>query len=171
MEAVRWMLWGGVGLWIGILLATFLASSSPVSLRSRSVGWGAAVALCGYVALLLVEAQAFRGAELILFYVLLLLALLLLPGSEWWLVRADTAIVRERIAAGCAGLFITCEPLPGSGVRLIARGAESRIHLVPLGKRLTGVRLPRPGGKGKAALLVNWLTKRGNCKTPGGLRN
>lgn len=160
MEVVRLLLWGAVGLWAMIPLALFLGSTAPVSLRSRAVGRGAAIALVGYVALLVVDARAFRGAELILFYLLLLLALLLLPGSEWWLVRADAATVQERIAAGCAGLFLTCEPLPGVGVRLIARGVESRLRLVPLGKRLTGVTLPRPGGKGKVALLVNWLTKQ-----------
>jgi hypothetical protein len=160
MEAVRLLLWAGVGLWIGIPLALFVGSTVPVSLRSRSVGRSAAIALIGYVALLLVDARAFRGAELVLFYFLLLLALLLLSGSEWWLVRADAATVQERIATGCAGLFLTCEPLSGIGVRLTARGVESRLRLVPLGKRLTGVTLPRPGGKGKVALLVNWLTKQ-----------
>jgi hypothetical protein len=160
MSPVRIALWGGVGLWVTAALVCFALARPNTALHSRSVGVSAAVALVGYVVLLLLDTRPFGSAELVLFVLLLLLTLLRWASWELWLVRADVAAVEAQIATGCEGLFIRWERLPGQGVRLTARGDESRIRLRPLGGRLTWVILPRPPGRGKVTLLVNWLAKQ-----------
>jgi len=159
MPPVRLVLWGSVALWAVVAVACLGMARPQTALHSRTVGAGAAVASLGYGMLLLFDSRAFHRAELVLFVVLLLLALLLLVDWELWLVRADVAAVEAQIAAGCDGLFIRWEREPG-GVRLIARNVESRIRLQPLAQRLTWVCLPRARGRGKVSLLVNWLAKQ-----------
>lgn len=159
MSHVRIALWGAVGLWVTAALLCFALARPNTALHTRSVGRGAVGALVLCVLLLLLDSRAFGGAEWVLFSLLLVLTLLLRVRWEAWLVRADVAAVEAQIAAGCEGLFIRWERLPGQGVRLTARGAESLIRLRLLG-RLTWVILPRPPGRGKVTLLVNWLAKQ-----------
>jgi len=160
MQPTRLLLWGGVGLWVATSVVCFMLAGPRVALRSRSVGAGSVAALLGYVALLLLHHRAFHGAELLLFVALLLLSLLMLVGWELWLVRAGITAVEEQIATGCSGLFIASQRLPRHGVLLTVRNVEWRIRLQPLGPRLTWVVLPRPKGRGKVSLLVNWLAKQ-----------
>lgn len=159
MSPVRLVLWGGVALGLAVTAACFTRARPQTALHSRSVGAGAAGALLVYVVLLLLDSRSFHRAELALFVFLLLPALMLLADWELWLVRAELAAVEAQIAAGCDGLFIRWEREPG-GVRLTARSVESRIHLRSVGARLTWVVLPRPRGRGKVTLLVNWLAKQ-----------
>jgi hypothetical protein len=159
MSPVRLVLWGGVALAVALTAGCFALARPQTALHSRSVGAGAAGALLGYVALLLLDAHSFQRPELVLFVFLLLPALLLLVDWDLWLVRADVAAVVAQIAAGCDGLFIQQVREPG-GVRLAARGVESHIRLGTLGPRLTWMVLPRPRARGKVTLLVNWLANQ-----------
>lgn len=160
MSPVRLVLWGGVGLWVAAALLCFALARPNTALHTRSIGRGAVGALVVFVLLLPFDFHAFRGAEWGLCGVLLALTLLLRINWEAWLVRADVAGVEAQIAAGCEGLFIRWERLPGEGMRLTARGDEAMIRLRSLGGRLTWVILPRPSGRGKVTLLVNWLAKQ-----------
>jgi hypothetical protein len=77
-----------------------------------------------------------------------------------WLVRAESATLREQIETACRGLFLQCTEAGAGDFRLTAKTGVWHLRTFALSHRMQLVLLPRPGGPGKMSLLLQWLSKQ-----------
>jgi len=153
-------LWSSAAVALAAYLALFFLAHRPVTLRLRRLG-GLALVIAG-VRLTLVplgDSLANR-TDIGLTGIALLGGVGLWLGGRVWLVRGETAVLREEVRMACDGLFLECaEPRAGLFVFTTKVGTW-RLRLLALSRRMQLVVLPRVDVPSKVALLVQWLSKQ-----------
>jgi hypothetical protein len=138
----------------------FLLTRRPAAIRLRRVGVALLVVLALRLALMAVGYSVETAREAVLGGVALAGAAALCLGPRAWLVRAGYEELREQVRAGCRGLFLRHEEPSPNDFLLTAKEGTWPLRLRRLGGRLQFVIVPCPGGGGKVALFVHWLSKQ-----------
>lgn len=138
----------------------FLAARRPVSLRLSRLGGMAAVVILTRATLHAAGWPLEFGREGIPGVVFLLAVAGGWLAGRVWLLRSPADEFRQQLETACRGLFLKLEEARPGQVSLTASGRTASLGLRQLTANLQVLVLPQPGGMGKVALLVQWLSKQ-----------